>query len=368
MAAVACAASGRFLCALLMPLALLGAGACGRSDGIPVVTAVATSEHSVTIDSARSILQNAVAQGAGVAVAVVVRGDDVWAEGRGWADLEERLPVSPDATRFRLYSVSKPMTAVVAARLMERGALDPAAPIQRYVPGFPSPVAEAVTAMHLATHTSGIRHYADEAEAASALHCGSVEEALGIFARDPLLHAPGADETYSSWGYVLLSAVVEGAAGSSFERAMQTLLFEPAGMTHTTMDDPEIGVEGRATFYEQVEDVNGAVALRPAAFVDNTCKWGAGGYLSTAADVAAFGMAMLDSAYLAPASLELFMRGEDVYRAQGVGSGGASFLVVDRTSSLSVALLSNAVGDVSGPAAQRATARIHELFREALGR
>jgi len=368
MAAITCASSTRLLCASLIPVAVLAAGACQRSDAIPVVTAVAVSDHAATIDSARSILQDAAAQGAGVAVAVFVRGGVVWAEGRGWADLEQRLPVSPDATRFRVYSVSKPMTAVVAARLMERGALDPTAPIQRYVPEFRAPTAEAVTAMHLATHTSGIRHYANEAEAASALHCGSVQEALEIFARDPLLHAPGADESYSSWGYVLLSAVVEGAAASDFELAMQTFLFEPAGMTHTTIDDPETRVDGRATFYEQVEDENGAVTLRPAAFVDNTCKWGAGGYVSTATDVASFGMSMLDSAYLAPASLELFMRGEDIYRAQGVGTGGASFLVVDRTRALSVALLSNAVGDVSGPAAQQATARIHGLFREALGR
>lgn len=322
----------------------------------PTRTVVASSDYSTAIDSARSRVARAVDAGVGLAAAVLSGEELVWSEGVGYASLETETVVDPRTTRFRIYSVAKPMTAVAAARLMEGGRLDPSAPIARYVPE-PPPAAETVTPMQLATHTSGIRHYRGD-EAANLHHCATVSEAISIFRDDRLVHPPGERETYSSWGFVLLSEVVANAGGSPFPEAMDALVFQPAGMTRTVIDDPTRDVEGRASFYQEE---TGQVSPAPA--VDNTCKWGAGGYLSTAEDVARFGAAMLDEAVLSPQSLELFMRGSDIYRAQGIGVGGAAFLIVDRADSLSVAVLSNALGDTAGPAAREAAEGIHELFR-----
>ena len=72
----------------------------------------------------------------GLSVAVAVDGEVVWAEGFGWADVESRTPITP-LTRFRLGALSKPVTAVAAALLHDRGRLDLDAPIQRYVPAYP---------------------------------------------------------------------------------------------------------------------------------------------------------------------------------------------------------------------------------------
>lgn len=344
-------------CAILaVSVVLVG---CGGPSGpsLPVRTAVASPDHATAIDSARSHLRRAAERGVGLAAAVTDRGRLVWLEGVGYADLERRTPVNPARTRFRIYSVSKPMTAVAAARLMETGRLDPRAPVQDYVPGFQASD-DLITPMHLATHTSGIRHYRGDAEANSMRHCDAVDEALPIFMDDPLVHAPGEGETYSSWGFVLLSAVVGAAGGADFPSVMEETLFRPAGMTRTVVDDPTLDVEGRASFYEETEGT-----VEAARAVDNTCKWGAGGYLSTAEDVVRFGAAMLDDEILSAESRELFMRGEDVYRAQGIGTGGAAFLTVDRERSLSVALLSNVVGGTAGPAARAAAERIHQIFR-----
>lgn len=95
-----------------------------------------------------------------------------------------------------------------------------------------------ITLLQLATHMSGIRHYADESEARSRQHCSSVAEALKIFADDPLVHPPGASETYSSWSYVLLSAVLEGAPSKGYEQAMADLVFDPLGLSSPLIDDP----------------------------------------------------------------------------------------------------------------------------------
>ena len=73
----------------------------------------------------------------GLSIAVSINGKIVWSEGFGFADLENNLKVTP-ATRFRIASVSKTITAAAMARLYEQGKLDLDAPVQKYVPEFPS--------------------------------------------------------------------------------------------------------------------------------------------------------------------------------------------------------------------------------------
>lgn len=332
-------------------------GAAALQGELPVRTVVAAADPAV-LDSARTRIRAAARQGAGIAVAVYRDGVPIWVEGAGYADLVSGTPVDPAATRFRLYSVAKPMTATAAGRLMEAGRLDPSVPIQTYVPDYAAHD-PPITAMQLATHTSGIRHYANEAEARSRRHCATVADALPIFENDPLVHPPGAGETYSSWGFVALSAVIEGATDTSFTAAMDRLVFGPAGMSGMELDDPTRQVAGRATFYEETDG-----RVRPAEPVDNTCKWGAGAFVGTASDVAAFGAAMLDGSLLSERTLQLFFRGGNTYSAMGVGAGGASFLILDRSSGLSVALVTNAVGETAGPAAQHAFEGVYRLMAE----
>lgn len=162
-----------------------------RSPSVSGVEPPAALDESVA--QARAVLSLLAEQGVGLSLAVARDGRIVWSEAFGYRDLERRQAATP-ATVFRIYSVSKPMTAVAAARLLEQGRLDPNAPVRRYVPEFPDK-GTPITAMQLATHTSGIRHYENEGEARSREHCSSVDEALEILADDPLVHPPGASET-----------------------------------------------------------------------------------------------------------------------------------------------------------------------------
>ncbi len=346
------------LAGLTLVAGCAGGGPAERPARVAPVTRIrAAPRFARAIDSARALLQDVTRDGPGVAVAVYDRGEPVWVEGLGYADPSEGTPVDPRHTLFRLYSVSKAMTAVAGVRLMARGALDPAAPVQRYVPQFPRKSAP-ITAVQLATHTSGIRHYASEAEAASGRHCATLDEALEVFEDDPLVHAPGAGESYSSWGYVLLSAVVAGAADAPFMDAMQDLVFAPAGMEHAALGGgPVPEPAGHATYYEEIDGT-----LHAARPVDNSCKWGAGAFLTTADDAARFGAAMLDGTLLSLRDLQLFLRGSEVYQVQGVGVGGTAFLLVDTGPGLSMALLSNTSGNTVGPRLKQAVAMIHEAF------
>lgn len=87
----------------------------------------------------------------GLSLTVAVDGKIVYSEGFGYADLEERVPAWT-TTKFRIGSISKPLTAVGLMELVEAGKVDLDAPVQKYVPSFPdkgSPITVRMVASHL---------------------------------------------------------------------------------------------------------------------------------------------------------------------------------------------------------------------------
>ncbi|HEX2206202.1 MAG TPA: serine hydrolase domain-containing protein [Longimicrobium sp.] len=235
----------------------------------------------------------------GMQVAVAIDGKVVWSEGFGYADLEQRTPVTP-LTRFRIGSVSKTLTAAGLGVLLDRGAIELDAAVQRYVPAFPQKP-WPLTVRHLAAQQSGIRHYTSNADVDRTEHYASVTDALAIFAADSLRFEPGTRYGYSSYAYVLLSAAMEAAAGQPFIPFMQQNVFGPLGMRSTGPDEVDSIVPHRSRFYVPRQD-GGRVN---AFYVDNSYKWAAGGLLSTAEDLVRFGSAHLQPGFLSAATLAL---------------------------------------------------------------
>jgi len=235
----------------------------------------------------------------GAAICVRKDGKLLWSEGFGYADLEQHVPVTTQ-TRFRIGSVSKPLTAAALGLLSEAGKLDWDAPVQRYVPTFPVK-RYPITVRQVAGHLAGIRHYRP-GEFENQKHYKTVLEGLTIFQDDSLLFQPGTQFAYSSYGWNLLSAVIEGASGESFLSFMDHRVFVPAGMSHTGADFPDSIVPARTRFYTRPDSVGPVVN---APFVDNSYKWAGGGFLSTAEDLAQFGEQMLDGRLLHPATVAL---------------------------------------------------------------
>jgi CubicO group peptidase (beta-lactamase class C family) len=259
----------------------------------------------------------------GVQVAVAVDGKIVWSEGFGYADLERRLPVSA-ATQFRIGSVSKSLTGDAVALLVHQGKLDLDAPVQKYVPSFPVKP-WPVTTRELAGHTAGVRHYrGDEFLLNKPFH--SVTEGLAIFANDSLLFAPGTRFSYSTYGWNLVSAVVEGASGQDFLSYMSRNVFRPLRMVHTAPDRVDSLLPDRTAFYDA--DSTGAFHLAPP--VDNSYKWAGGGFVSTAEDLVTFGSAHLaPGARLAQASLDLLMTSQHTSDGKETGYGVGWFIARD---------------------------------------
>jgi CubicO group peptidase (beta-lactamase class C family) len=261
----------------------------------------------------------------GFAVAVAVDGRIVWSEAFGYADLAAHLPATP-ATQFRIGSVSKPLTAAAVAQLYESGRLDLDAPVQRYVSAFPDKGAPITTRL-VAGHLAGIRHYQGD-EFTLNRRFATVTEALSIFKDDPLLFPPGTRFSYSSYGFNLLSAVVEGASGEEFLAYMSRHVFQPLGMTSTAPDKNDSLIPNRTRFYEaRSRLLGGGFAVAPA--VDNSYKWAGGGFVSTAEDLARFGSAHLQPGFLKAATLELLFTRQHTTAGEATPYGIGWYIVTD---------------------------------------
>ena len=260
---------------------------------VPSTAAAAPSDrYAGPVEESRRLARALVVDGnlPGLSVAVAVDGEIVWAEGLGWSDVESRTPLTP-LTRFRLGALSKPLTAVAAALLHDQGRLDLDAPVQRYVPAYPAKQ-WTVTTRQLMGDVAGVhRIRGDNNDAMPVEHCGSLDEAVGMLTDDPLLFEPGTQHRYSIWGWVLVSAVVEGAAGEPFARFMLRQVFEPLAMTRTVVAETD-GLDGVAH----------GVGRRP----DYSCVAGAGAFLSTPTDLVRLGSAMLKPGQLKADTITAF--------------------------------------------------------------
>lgn len=229
----------------------------------------------------------------GLSLAVIDRGRVILAQGYGLADVENSVPATAD-TVYRIASISKSITATAAMKLVEAGKLDLDAPIQKYCPEFPKKP-WPITGRELLSHQSGIRDYRNEEESVNTRHYTSIKEALTQFASDPLEFEPGTKMLYTSYGYIVLGCVIEGASATSYDRYMHQAIFEPAQMAATRLDDVFAIIPHRARGYR----LSASGELQNSIFVDVSNKPPGSGINSSARDMGNF-VAALYSARLVP--------------------------------------------------------------------
>ncbi|WP_345771841.1 serine hydrolase domain-containing protein [Geodermatophilus sabuli] len=239
----------------------------------------------------------------------------------GARNVEEGLPVEAD-TRWRIYSMTKPITSVAAMMLYEEGAFELSDPIATWLPEFAetrvyvagsalkpvtAPQTEPIRVRHLLTHTSGLTYGFHHTHPVDAMYRAAGHEwstpagadsaeVCRQWAAMPLVFQPG-----SEWNYGVstdvLGRLVEVLSGQPLDEFFQQRIFAPLGMTDTAFglrdgDDPEslarlyTAVPGRpggpATGIAPL-DAMGAGALRKPAFLS-----GGGGLVSTAGDYLRF--------------------------------------------------------------------------------
>ncbi len=253
----------------------------------------------------------------GLSVAVM-HGDFRWSRGFGFADVENQVPARAESS-YRMASVTKPMTAVAVLKLVDEGKIDLDAEVQTYVPYFPRKAHE-VTVRQLLAHQGGISHYRDYSIEGRIRERKNTQEAIAIFADFDLVAEPGTKYHYSSYGYNLLGAVIEGASGKSFGEYMTENVWKPLGMTSTRMDDPRALVPHRVTGY-RLDDGQ----LRRSEYVDISSRFGGGGTRSTVDDMIRFIEGLANGKVLKAATRELAWTAQPTrdgrYTNYGLGFG-----------------------------------------------
>ena len=289
----------------------------------PALCQSAPSDYSAATIRARTLIADGMrtSQIPALTVAVLANGKLVWSEAFGQATVDPPVAATP-STLFRVGSVSKAITATALMRLRESGRIHLDTSVRRYVPEWPAsqPV---ISISQLASHLSGIRHYRGN-EFLSARRFETVIASLTPFMNDSLLFAPGSRFLYSTYGYTLLSAAIERAAGVPFLAYVDSAVFRPLGLTHTVPDYADSVRREGATFYYRYPD-----GWRVTPAVDQSNKWAGGGYLSTAEDMVRFGAALLRPGFLTAESLSLLFRTRTLPTMEPTGYGMGWFVGTD---------------------------------------
>jgi serine beta-lactamase-like protein LACTB, mitochondrial len=248
-----------------------------------------------------------------LSIAVRRRGELVWSEAFGDADLELGVRATP-AHRFRLGSVSKVITATLAAQLAAHGVVDLDAGIARYLPDLPAQH-HATTLRQLLTHRGGIRHYTDKDDASTPP--GPIDrraypsnaDILAVFIDDPLIAKPGEGPNYSTFGYTLASLALEAAAKTPFLDLIQREIAAPLSLASLSADAPKSLVPNRVSGYDVGDRVRKTLPSFIGKFANApqnnpAYKWAGGGLLATPEDLARFGAAHLAPGVLSAAALD----------------------------------------------------------------
>lgn len=235
----------------------------------------------------------------GLSITVANKNEILWSEGFGFADLENKTPVRI-YSKFRIGSISKSLTSIALGKLIEAGRIHLNDKVEKLVPYFPKKK-YPITVQELASHTSGIRSYNYKSgEYFSDVRYNTIKESIEIFKGDTLLFEPKTKYGYSSYGYVLLSAVIEEVTGQHFLDYMQNSVFEPMEMYNTLPDFNDKIIDNRVQFYQLNEG-----SVINARYVDNSNKWAGGGFLSSSLDLAKMSQHLIRNDKLKKETVEL---------------------------------------------------------------
>lgn len=172
----------------------------------------------------------------GGAVVVVRGGRTILAKGYGQADLRSRRRVSVEDTIFRLASVSKTFTWLLAMQLVEEGRLDLDADVDPYL-GFEIPTEpdRPITMRHLMTHTAGF------ADRFWGVYEPDTKTPLGQILKENIparVYVPGSTIAYSNYGAALAAYILERLRGQPFERLIAEKIYAPMEMRRSTFAQP----------------------------------------------------------------------------------------------------------------------------------
>jgi CubicO group peptidase (beta-lactamase class C family) len=250
------------------------------------------------------------------AVTLVVTKDKILhCDATGLADIAQKQPMTAESL-FWIASMTKPVTAAAVLMLQDEGKVKIGDPVAKYIPEFsalktPSGHPANLTIAQLLTHTSGL----GEAPREGAAQAHTLADLIPLFLAAPMQYEPGAKWSYTQSGINVASRIVEVVSGQSFDAFLQTRIFDPLGMSHTTFY-PKRKPELHQVVGYKKSAATGALepALGLSGFgVEGRPPLGNGGLFSTGPDYARFCQMLLGGGnfegkrYLSPSAMKLLM-------------------------------------------------------------
>lgn len=235
----------------------------------------------------------------GIAIGIIQDAQVIYTKGYGCSDIKSHTPVTDD-TIFNWASNSKPLMSIAALQLVQNGDLNLDKAIVSYCPNLPDQL-QPITTRQLLCHQSGIPHYsngtvissreaANKAGKSYLLDELDPIESISRFTLSPLRFEPGSQTGYSSYAYVLLSAVVQAAGNEPISAQLEDRIINPLNLTSFQLD---LHANQQANWTRAYEILDG----KPAEVPDSPHFWkhGAGGYKSNVKDFAKFATALANS-------------------------------------------------------------------------
>lgn len=297
----------------------------------------------------------------GMSISVSQKGEIIWSKGFGFAQKKPRIRVKPDTTIFRIASISKSITGLALAKMADEKIIDLDSSIYKYLPDYPKQTYD-FSVKQLGGNLAGIRHYKDNNEYALNKKL-TITEGLDLFKNDTLLYKPGTQYNYSTFGFVLLSEVMQQASKIPFNTYVRDTIFKPLHMDNSLMDVSDANVINKTKFYRS------SILKKPvlANPVSNEFKVGGGGFLSTSEDLLKFGNEIISPKLVSKESLskiittqrlangnitgygigfsiDITKNGTPKYYHTGGGVGASTILSVYPEEELVITVLTNLTG------------------------
>jgi len=225
---------------------------------------------------------------AGATVLVMKDGKTLLKKGYGYSDLAKKSRVDPDASMFRLASISKLFAWTSVMQLAEQGKLNIDTDVNNYLdfqiaPAFGQPI----TLRNLMTHTGGFEEEVRDILLTDPKQAPTLRDFL-ITNQPRRIFPPGQISAYSNYGVGIAGYIVQRVSGEPYEQYVANHIFTPLAMTHSSFRQPlepahaPLASEGYGNNTEK--PVIGFEIFNPAP---------AGGVSSSAADMGRFAQALL---------------------------------------------------------------------------
>jgi len=268
----------------------------------------------------------------GYSIALLQDGELVFKTHGGFANIEHNVAISAKS-RYQIYSASKLFFNVALMQLVERGELDPDAPLGRYLPDLPETWA-ALTIRQTWSHMTGTTDILD----LNGME-PTAKEALQSVIDIPLKFTPGTQTEYNQTNFLLLKNVFEGITGTDYQDYLEDTLLAPIGIDGIPLGDLSLVAPNLTTNYEAHGYEDGQLGRRSLKFP--AYVYTSAGMNITLDEFVTWWQALLNEQYIKKETLKKFWEpvlrddGSPSYRSNGwerkhengllrIGHGGGS--------------------------------------------